>query len=175
MADLTDYKSFDKKIDDLLRPCITALGFELVIARFIQNPKLTLQVMIERANGEGVNVEDCADVSREISALLDVEDPVDQPYMLEVTSTGVERPLVKIEDYERFKGHVAKLILHQPIQGLKRVAGELKGATDHIVTVATDKGQVEVEFIHIKSARLIFTEKLMKEILAKNKMITEKK
>ena len=175
MADLTDFKSFDEKIDALLRPCIESLGFELVLARFIQNPKLTLQIMIERLNGDTVNVEDCATVSNEVSALLDVEDPVDQPYMLEVTSTGVERPLVKIADYERFKGHIAKIVLNQPVQGLKRVAGELKGATDHVVSIETDKGLVDVEFIHIKSGRLVFTEKLMKDILAKNKMLIENK
>ncbi|MGB0843376.1 MAG: ribosome maturation factor RimP, partial [Alphaproteobacteria bacterium] len=96
----------------LIEPLVGDLGFDLVRVLMTGNENPRLQVMIERLDGEGLGVEDCVSVSRAISALMDVEDPIEQAYNLEVTSPGVDRPLTRIKDFARFEGYEVKLETH---------------------------------------------------------------
>ncbi|HYA38044.1 MAG TPA: ribosome maturation factor RimP [Candidatus Methylomirabilis sp.] len=138
----------------LLEPGVSAMGFELVdveLAGSHHNP--TLRVYID--SPAGVTVDNCADVSRQLSALLDVEDPLPGHYTLEVSSPGLDRPLVKPDDFRRFVGETIKVKMHQPILGRKNFAGRLvEVATDHVV-VEVDKEHYDLAFEGMERARLV--------------------
>src|SRR3990172_8396494 len=129
----------------LLEPGVVALGFDLVdveLAGSHHSP--TLRVYID--GPAGVNVDDCARVSRQLSALLDVEDPLPGQYTLEVSSPGLDRPLVKPEDFKRFVGETIKVKMHVPLQGRKNFSGKLvDAAADHVV-VEVDKESFNLAF-----------------------------
>ncbi len=138
----------------LLEPGVKAMGFELVdveLAGSHHSP--TLRVYIDSANG--VVVDDCARVSRQLSALLDVEDPLPGHYTLEVSSPGLDRPLVKPEDFKRFVGETIKVKMHEPILGRKNFSGRLVDvAADHVV-VEVDKEHYDLAFEGMDRARLV--------------------
>jgi len=123
----------------MLEPGVAAMGFELVDVELVgRGAQTTLRVYID--SPRGINVDDCADVSRQLSAILDVEDPLPQRYMLEVSSPGLDRPLVKPADYRRFVGEDVKLKLKQGIEGRRNFVGRLVEATeDRIVFAPGDK------------------------------------
>ena len=154
---LSDYKLQTKtgKIDDLLRPTAEALGFDLVQIKFSGGGRAILQILAER-HGGGMNVDDCARLNRELSVILDVEDPVDGGYSLEVSSPGLDRPLVKIEDYDRFKGKEAKIELCEPVAGRRRWIGHLMGINNGNVQINASGEEVLIPFEEITKAKLIF-------------------
>ncbi|MEM7053538.1 MAG: ribosome maturation factor RimP [Pseudomonadota bacterium] len=126
-------------VSRLLRPTIESMNFEFIGLEYLPNPKnRLLRVYIDRAPG-GVTVDDCAELSREISALLDVEDPIRGEYSLEVSSPGAERPLFEAAHYRQFAGHEAVLQLYSPHQGRRKLSGTLIGASEH------DEAQIEVD------------------------------
>ncbi len=138
----------------LLEPGVGAMGFELVdveVAGSRHNP--TLRVYIDGPGG--VNVDDCASVSRHLSALLDVEDPLPGHYTLEVSSPGLDRPLVKPEDFRRFVGETIKVKLQAPLLGRRNFSGRLVDvAADHVV-VEVDKEIFNLAFDAMERARLV--------------------
>src|ERR1700691_3534201 len=125
-----------KTADDIaliIEPSLEAMGYRLVRVAFLGARRATLQIMAERLDDTPMTVEDCTEISRSVSALLDVADPIADAYMLEVSSPGIDRPLTRPEDYDRFAGFEAKIELGQPIDGRKRFRGRLLGrAGDHI-------------------------------------------
>src|SRR5437773_11488495 len=104
------------------------MGYRLVRVALIGAQRPTLQVMAERRDEAAMTVEDCADISRSISALIDVEDPIAGAYLLEVSSPGIDRPLVRPEDYDRFAGFEARIELGEPVDGRKRYRVRLPGS-----------------------------------------------
>ncbi|MSO74997.1 MAG: ribosome maturation factor RimP [Alphaproteobacteria bacterium] len=154
-----------QKIDDLIGPSLVSMGYELVRARLSGRDRPVLQVMIERADRKPLTVDSCAEVSRMISALLDVEDPIRSAYVLEVSSPGIDRPLVRLVDYERFAGHLAKVELVAPIEGRRRFVGRLLGTSGEQVRLVVDGAEapVEVPFDAIQSAKLVLTDELIAE------------
>ena len=138
----------------LLEPGVKALGFELVdveLAGSHHHP--TLRVYIDSA--QGVVVDDCARVSRQLSALLDVEDPLPGHYTLEVSSPGLDRPLVTPEDFRRYVGETIKVKMHEPVLGRKNFSGRLLDvAADHVV-VEVDKEHFDLAFDGMERARLV--------------------
>ena len=138
----------------LLEPGVSALGFELVdveMAGSHHHP--TLRVYID--SPRGINVDDCAKVSRQLSALLDVEDPLPGQYTLEVSSPGQDRPLVKPEDFRRHTGETIKVKLQQPVAGRRNFSGRLVDvATDHVV-MEVDKEIYNLAFADMERARLV--------------------
>jgi ribosome maturation factor RimP len=113
-----------RKIEDLIKPNIETLGFELVGVEFAKSGKYsTLKVYIDSENG--INVEDCSEVSHQISAILDVEDPINTQYNLEVSSPGIERPLFKLSDYQRFLGCEISCRLKSLLEGKRKLTGEI--------------------------------------------------
>jgi len=149
-------------VERVAKPVLAAHGvvlFEAALRR--EGPGWVLRIMVEREEGEpgeGITVDLCADISRDLSEALDVSDPISQAYVLEVSSPGIERPLRNVKDYERFAGRSAKLVLHAPLaDGQKAVKGTLRGVLDGaiVVEIAKDK-EVRVEPANVKAANLIF-------------------
>lgn len=148
-------------IERLIEPAIQAAGFEIVRVRFMGANAGTLQVMVERQDGRQVLVDDCAEISRQVSAILDVEDPVPGSYVLEVSSPGIDRPLVRLRDFERFAGYEARLETAEPIAGRRRFRGRLKGVRDDEVLIECDGAVHEVPFAGIRRAALELTDELI--------------
>lgn len=160
-----------QKIIDMIEPSVSSMGYQLVLVRLMEGKKSRiLQVMAERKSDGGFALEDCEQLSRRISALLDVEDPIDGAYSLEVSSPGLDRPLVVVDDYRRFAGREIKLETVMPIEGRRRFKGVLKGAGDEEVTLETPEGQeIALEYDNIYFAQLIITEAMLKEELKSRK------
>lgn len=150
------------EIERLIEPILEQMGFRVVRVKFFARPRRTLQVMAERADGSTVIVDDCAAISRAISAALEVEDPIRGAYDLEVSSTGIDRPLVRIEDFARFTGFEAQVTVDPPVEGQKRFRGRLVGAGDGVVRMTLEGGtEVALSFADIAEAKLAMTDELI--------------
>jgi ribosome maturation factor RimP len=160
MSDMLAKAPLDRRLADIIRPTVEGMGFELVRVRFIGSKTPTLQIMAERPDGR-MEVEDCATLSRSISAVLDVEDPIDSEYNLEVSSPGIDRPLTRPEDFERWKGFVAKLETDAPVDGRKRFKGVLTGRDGEMVGVETEAGAAAIPFAALSDAKLVLTDELI--------------
>src|ERR1700687_93581 len=117
------------------------MGYRVVRVALTGTGRPTLQVMAERRDDASMTVEDCAEISRSISALLDVADPIAGAYMLEVSSPGIDRPLVRPEDYDRFAGFEARIELNAPLDGRKRFPGRALGRALEHVRLAGEAGE----------------------------------
>lgn len=145
----------------LIEPALEAMGYDLVRVKLYGEGRPRLQVMVERNDGGAMTVDDCAELSRAISTLLDVEDPVSGSYVLEVSSPGIDRPLVKIEDFERFAGFEARIETARPIAGRRRFRGTLLGVSQDRVKIALAEGAVEVPHREIAAAKLVISDALI--------------
>lgn len=153
------------KLDELIRPAIEGLGFDLVQVRLLQERgKQVLQVMAEPAGEEReMTVEDCAQISRHVSAILDVDDPISGAYNLEVSSPGIDRPLIKAADFERHIGHEAKVEMQWPIDGRKRFKGEIIKVENGEVTIKLEgEATAALSIEAMQSAKLVLTDALIK-------------
>ena len=150
------------EIARLVEPTLKDTGYELVRVQFAGGGRRpTLQIMAERADRRPMAVEDCAEISRMLSALLDVEDPVEGAYMLEVSSPGIDRPLLRPADYERFAGFEARLELRQPVDGRRRFRGRLGGVENGCVRVVEPAGEFRLPLEEISKAKLVLTDELI--------------
>ena len=139
-------------LNQCVEPALCDLGFDLVRIRYAGG---RLQIMAEPADGREMNVDDCARISRHLSAILDVEDPIAEPYILEVSSPGLDRPLTRIDDFTRFAGQPIKIKLKQLIDGQKRFRGRLCGCNcDGLIQIDTEDGTLFVSFDDIDSAKI---------------------
>lgn len=150
-----------REIESLIMPTIDQLGYELVRVQMQGSRRPTLQIMAERRDRRGMTVDDCARISREVSALLDQRDPIDGEYVLEVSSPGIDRPLTRPEDYDRFINHEAKIELAWPVEGRKRFKGLLGARDGDSVTVIEETGPAQVPLGAVKSAKLVLTDELI--------------
>ncbi|MEE9412850.1 MAG: ribosome maturation factor RimP [Methylococcales bacterium] len=145
-----------KNVTNLIEQTITGLGYEFVGAEMVsqRNSKL-LRIYIDGT--DGVVIDDCVIVSNQLSGVLDVEEPIKGQYQLEVSSPGVERPLFRLEDYQRFQGHQALLELYEAVDGRRNIRGVLEGIQENSVLINTvsDNQQIELPFSSIRKARLI--------------------
>jgi ribosome maturation factor RimP len=148
-------------LERMIAPALTAMGFALVRVRLSGSGRPVLQVMIEREDGATITVENCAEASRMISALLDVEDPIAGAFNLEVSSPGIDRPLTRLGDFDRFAGWEAKIELDRPVDGRKRFRGKLLGVAGDQVRLEQDGSQVEVPFATIVAAKLVLTNEML--------------
>ena len=158
------------RVEELIAPSLEALGFELVRVRFGGPGRPTLQIMIERQDREALTVDDCASASKAISALLDVEDPIGGAYNLEISSPGLDRPLTRIGDFERFAGFEAKIEVTVPVDGRKRLHGQVLGVENGNVRISRDEGSHSVPFETIKKAKLILTDELISSAQPQKRM-----
>ena len=137
------------------------MGFEIVRVLLSGDKRPKLQVMIERRVDQGLSLENCTEASRAISAILDVEDPIAGAFILEVSSPGIDRPLTRLGDFERFAGFEARLETNMPVDGRKRFAGRLLGTVGSQVRLALDDGEVDLEFDDLVKAKLVMTDELV--------------
>lgn len=168
MSDLVAKAAIDRRLADIVRPTIESLGFELVRIRLMGGKRILLQIMAERPEG-GIEVDDCADISRAVSALLDVEDPISGEYTLEVSSPGIDRPLTRLKDFERYEGYEARLETSELIEGRKRFKGILAGVEEGGVLIEIDEGTIGLDFDWLVDAKLVLTDELIAESLAGRK------
>jgi ribosome maturation factor RimP len=141
-------------LTNLLQPLVKDLGYEFVGLEHRSNPKNPALVLyIDRP--EGIAVDDCERVSREVAALLDVEDPIPGHYNLEVSSPGLDRPLFTLEQFEQFSGETAQVSLFAPLQGRRKFKGRILGVADGKVQLDQDGSAVELDMGNIAKARLV--------------------
>lgn len=163
-----------RRVGLLAEPVLEDMGFELVRVRISARDGCTVQIMAERPDGT-MTVEDCADVSRALSALLDVEDPIEGEYQLEISSPGIDRPLVRRRDFERWAGHEAKIELAEMLEGRKRFRGILAGLSDdHVIVRAAPAGadapaEHSLPLAMVAEARLVMTDALIEASLKAGK------
>ncbi|MBL3550952.1 ribosome maturation factor RimP [Rhodovulum sulfidophilum] len=173
MSELIAKTAIDRRLAEILTPAIEGMGFELVRVRLMGGKTKTLQVMAERPDG-GIEVDDCAKISTAISALLDVEDPVEEAYTLEVSSPGIDRPLTRLKDFGTWEGYEAKLETAELIDGRRRFKGMLQGVEDDEVLIEIDGPEGDPVIIGLKydwlsDAKLVLTEELIREMLKARK------
>jgi ribosome maturation factor RimP len=151
-----------RRIEEIITPSVGDMGYEIVRVQLSGAQQPVLQIMAERIDGGAMTVEDCADISRAVSALLDVEDPIASAYTLEVSSPGIDRPLTRLQDYADWAGHEARITLHDQRGGRKQFSGTLEGLDGDSVKLTDKSGQPHaLPFSDIASAKLLLTNKLI--------------
>jgi ribosome maturation factor RimP len=163
----------DARIAAIVEPVVQGLGYRLVRVRLSGQNGLTLQIMAERADGT-MTVEDCEELSRALSPVLDVEDPVDRAYHLEISSPGIDRPLVRRSDFEEWRDHLVRIETSVAVGGRKRVRGTIAGVGETAVTVVPSEGEgeggeIEIPFSALASAKLVLTDDLVREALKEDR------
>ena len=144
------------RIAETIEPALAAMGYEIVRVQLGGGRRsATLQIMCDRLDGQGLTLDDCAEISRLASAVLDVEDPIAGEYTLEVSSPGLDRPLTRPKDFDRFAGCEARIELSLPVDGRKRFRGVLRGLEGETVLLETGDGPCRLALPDIEKARLI--------------------
>jgi len=161
--DLSDDKHFDvATIEATIAPAMAAAGYRIVRVTYTGvGRRATLQIMAEREDDVSMTVDDCATLSHTVSALLDVADPIAAAYMLEISSPGLDRPLIRREDFERYAGFEAKLEVKQAVEGRKRFRGRLRGIDGDIVALEADGATWRFPLDEVTRAKLVLTDDLI--------------
>lgn len=173
MTDLVAKTSIDRRLAAILSPVIEGMGYELVRVRLMSGKSKTLQVMADRPEG-GIDVDECGEISTAISAALDVEDPIEDAYTLEVSSPGIDRPLTRLKDFDVWSGYDAKLETTELIDGRRRFRGLLQGTEDGEVLIEVEaEGQgpvtIGLPFDWLSDAKLVLTDDLISDMLKARK------
>ncbi|MEL7464173.1 MAG: ribosome maturation factor RimP [Pseudomonadota bacterium] len=168
MADMLAKAPMDRRIADIIQPTVEGMGYELVRVRLMSGKTATLQIMAEKPDGS-MEVDDCANLSHAVSAILDVEDPIIDAYALEVSSPGIDRPLTRLADFDRWAGWIARLETDELIDGRKRFKGQLRGVEDGEVLIDITEGTVGLKFEWLSDAKLVMTDELIAESLRARK------
>jgi ribosome maturation factor RimP len=166
--DLIAKAAIDRRMAEIITPVIEDMGFELVRVRLMSGKTTTLQIMADKPDG-GIEVDDCAEISQAVGAVLDVEDPILDEYTLEVSSPGIDRPLTRLKDFEMFEGYEAKIETGEMIDGRRRFKGELAGVEDDEVLINVAEGTIGLKFNWLTEAKLVLTDDLIKEMLRQRK------
>lgn len=165
----------DLRVAEIIEPVMASMDYRLVRVRLMNQNGLTLQVMAERNDGT-MTVEDCETISTAISPVLDVEDPIDKAYHLEVSSPGIDRPMVRKSDFSRWKGHVVKCETSIMIDNRKRFRGKIVETNDEGFTIERDQvaygeaPSVTIPFTALSEAKLILTDDLIRDALRTDKL-----
>ncbi len=148
-------------IERLIAGTLEAMGYDIVRVVLSGDRRARLQIMAERRDGAAMQVDDCAQLSRAVSAVLEVEDPIAGAYELEVSSPGLDRPLTRLADFARFAGHEAKLETKLSHDGRRRWRGRLLGVSGENVRLEFEEGEIEVPFRDLAKAKLVLTDELL--------------
>lgn len=164
----------DARVADIIEPTIVEMGYQLVRVKLSSQNGLTLQIMAERPDGI-MTVNDCEKLSMAISPVLDVEDPIDKAYHLEVSSPGIDRPMVRKSDFTKWTGHIVKFETSVMVEGRKRFRGTIKSVSEDAFVLdreAAGKDEdplVSIPFNTLSEARLILTDELIRDALKADK------
>ncbi|SIT15264.1 ribosome maturation factor RimP [Gemmobacter megaterium] len=171
-SDLIAKTAIDRRLAALIQPTIEGLGYELVRIRLMGGKTRILQIMADTPDG-GINVEDCAKISTAVSAVLDVEDPIEDNYTLEVSSPGIDRPLTRLKDFDMWQGYEARVETTELIDGRRRFKGALAGTDGDEVLITIEEGgedlTIGLKFDWLSDAKLILTDELIAEMLRQRK------
>ncbi len=156
---------------DILEPVIDQMGYDTVRIMTIGEKDPTLQIMIEhKESGKELTVDDCAAVSRAVSAVLDEKDPIDGRYTLEISSPGLDRPLTKPEHFLRYIGYAVKVETVEPVEKRKRFKGTLKNISpDNVITIDMEDKDYSVAFANIAKAKIVITDELWEQFMKTRK------
>lgn len=172
MNDLIAKSAIDRRMAEILTPVIEGMGFEVVRIRLMGGMTKTLQIMVQRPDG-GIEVDECGQISAAISAVLDVEDPLEEAYALEVSSPGIDRPLTRLKDFEAWEGYEARIETSEMIDGRRRFKGVLAGIEGDEVLINLEEGAetltVGLHFDWLSDAKLILTDDLIRDMLKARK------
>jgi ribosome maturation factor RimP len=172
MTDLIAKTAIDRRLADIVGPVIEGLGFELVRIRLMGGRTRVLQIMADRPDG-GIGVDECGTISTAVSAVLDVEDPIEENFILEVSSPGIDRPLTRLKDFENWKGWEARIETSELIEGRRRFKGGLMGVEGDEILIEIEEGGQDVtiglRFDWLSDAKLILTDQLIAEMLRQKK------
>ena len=156
------HTGLEARLAEIVTPALEGLGYELVRVTITGRDRPTVQIMADRADGAAMTVEDCEAISRELSAVIDVADPMPGEWTLEVSSPGIDRPLTRIKDWNRFAGHLARAELDPPLDGRKRFSGIVLGADAEFARLRLDDGsEVALPLANLRRARLVLTDALI--------------
>jgi ribosome maturation factor RimP len=146
----------------MIAPGISAMGYELVRVAILGRDRPTVQIMADRADGSQITVEDCEAISHAVGAILDVEDPIPGNWTLEVSSAGIDRPLTRRKDWNRFAGHLARVEMAVPHEGRRRLSGAILGADETTARLRLEDGsEVALAIADIRRAKLVLTDALL--------------
>ncbi|MBM9593765.1 ribosome maturation factor RimP [Roseitranquillus sediminis] len=168
MNDLVAKASIDRRLAEIITPVVEGMGYELVRVRLLGGKTKTVQVMADRPDGR-IEVDDCARISTALSATLDVEDPLEDAYTLEVSSPGIDRPLTRLKDFVAWEGYEAKIETTEMIDGRRRFKGVLAGVEDDEVLIEIEEGTVGLKFDWLSDAKLVLTDDLIRDVLRSRK------
>ena len=162
------------RVAAIAEPVIESLGYRLVRVKLSAAEEATLQIMAERPDGS-MTVEDCETISRTLSPILDENDPIEKAYRLEVSSPGIDRPLVRKSDFERFGGHLVRIEMEIPVDGRKRFRGFLAGTEGNVARLKRDDApagedaEVLLPIEDMSDAKLVLTDELVRDALRSEK------
>lgn len=172
MSDLIAKAQIDRRLAEIITPVIEGMGYELVRVRYMGGKTPMVQIMADRPQG-GIEVDDCAEISTAVSAALDVEDPIEDAYTLEVSSPGIDRPLTRLKDFDTWSGYVAKLETEDLIDGRRRFKGTLSGTEgDEVLIEIDEQGEpvtIGLRFEWLSDAKLVLTDELIRDVLRSRK------
>ncbi len=152
----------EARIAAAIEPTITHMGYELVRVAVLGRDRPTVQVMADRADGTLIRIEDCERISEVVSATLDVEDIIKTRWTLEVSSAGIDRPLTRVKDWNRFAGHLARAETHMPVSGRKRFTGTVLGADETHARLRLEDGtDIALPLADLRRAKLVLTDALI--------------
>lgn len=156
------HTSLEARLADIVSPTLENMGYELVRVSVLGRDRPTVQVMADRSDGSQITVADCEAISRQLSAVLDVEDPIPGAWSLEISSAGIDRPLTRPKDWNRFAGHLARAETVAPINSRKRFSGIVLGADDTSARLRLDDGnEIVLPLSAIRRAKLVLTDALI--------------
>ncbi|UWP92099.1 ribosome maturation factor RimP [Aliiroseovarius crassostreae] len=172
MTELVAKTAMDQRLAGIVGPVIEGMGFELVRLRLQGGNTPMLQIMAQRPDG-GIEVDECAEISTAISAVLDVEDPIEENYTLEVGSPGIDRPLTRLKDFDAWQDYTAKIETTELIDGRKRFKGTLMGTEGNEVLIEIEnQGEmvtIGLDFDWLADAKLVMTDELIRDVLRARK------
>ena len=164
MNDLIAKAAIDRRIAEIITPTVEDMGFEVVRVRLMSGKDSILQIMVQKPDGT-IEVDQCAEVSNALSAILDVEDPILDEYRLEVSSPGIDRPLTRMKDFEQWAGFEAKIETDELIDGRRRFKGALAGIEGDEILLEIEEGTIGLKFAWLSDAKLVLTDELIRDVL----------
>jgi len=160
--DLPRATGLEARIIAAIAPALDGMGYELVRVAVLGRERPTVQIMVDRADGEAIGVGDCEAISQGIGAILDVANIVPGAWTLEVSSPGIDRPLTRVKDWNRFAGHLARAEMAIPLDGRRRISGVVLGADEHHARMRLDDGtELALPLDDIRRAKLLLTDALI--------------